>query len=129
MYEGYNAIILDHLRNPRNAGSLPEADIVVTERNDYCGDLMRMALKIQKNKIVDLRFQTFGCGISIAAGSLLTELAKEKTLSEAQQITESCIATALGGLGPEKQHGATLAAQALAAALNQYLAKAQIVPH
>ena len=120
MYEGYNATITDHLKNPRNAGDLPGADVVATDKNDYCGDIMRLALKVADGRITDLRFKTFGCGISIAAGSMMTELAKGKTLVEVQQVTETEIAQALGGLAPEKLHGAELAAAVLQKAVADY---------
>ncbi len=123
MYEGYNATITDHLKNPRNAGDLPGADVVATDKNDYCGDIMRLALKVVDGKIADLRFKTFGCGISIAAGSMMTVLAQGKTVAEARQVTESQIAEALGGLAPEKLHGAQLAAMVLEKAVAEYCTK------
>lgn len=123
MYDGYNATITDHLKNPRNAGDLPGADVVATDKNDYCGDIMRLSLKVVDGIIADLRFKTFGCGISIAAGSMMTVLAQGKTVSEVQQVTENQIASALGGLAPGKIHGAQLAAAVLQKAVAEYLAK------
>jgi nitrogen fixation NifU-like protein len=116
----YTQKVMDHFRNPRNMGEIPDADGVGTVGNPVCGDMMTMYIKVKKNRIEDIKFKTFGCGAAIATSSMVTELAKGKTLEEAQKITRANVADALDGLPPIKMHCSNLAADALRAAIEDY---------
>lgn len=116
-------VILEHFLNPKNVGPLLDADAVGEVGAAAFGDVMRLSLKIQDNRIIDARFQTFGCGTAIAASSVTTELLKGRTLDEALQFTNQDVIQALGGMPPEKLHCSTLAEEAVKAALKNYLAK------
>lgn len=116
-------LILEHFLNPRNVGPLLDADGVGEVGAAAFGDVMRLSLKIKENRIVDARFQTFGCGTAIAASSATTELLKGRTVEEAMQFTNQDVIRALGSLPPEKLHCSTLAEEAVKAALNDYLRK------
>ncbi|AKG90675.1 FeS cluster assembly scaffold protein NifU, Clostridium type [Geoglobus ahangari] len=120
----YSEKVLEHFRNPRNVGVIEDADGVGTVGNPVCGDLMTMYIKVEDDRIVDIKFQTFGCGAAIATSSMATELAKGKTLEEALKITKQTVAEALGGLPPQKMHCSNLAADALKRAIADYLKKA-----
>ncbi len=120
----YSEKVLEHFRNPRNVGVIEDADGVGTVGNPVCGDLMTMYIKVENDRIVDIKFQTFGCGAAIATSSMATELAKGKTLEEALKITKQTVAEALGGLPPQKMHCSNLAADALKRAIADYLKKA-----
>ena len=119
----YSNKVIEHFRNPRNVGEIPDADGVGTVGNPVCGDLMTIYIKVKDDRIVDLKFKTFGCGAAIATSSMTTELARGKTLDEALKITRSDVADNLGGLPPIKMHCSNLAADALHAAINDYLKK------
>ncbi len=119
----YSEKVIEHFRNPRNVGEIPDADGVGTVGNPVCGDLMTIYIKVKDDRIVDLKFKTFGCGAAIATSSMTTELARGKTLDEALKITRSDVADNLGGLPPIKMHCSNLAADALHAAINDYLKK------
>lgn len=114
-----------HFMDPRNVGEIPDADGVGTVGNPVCGDLMTMYIKVKDNRLEDVKFKTFGCGAAIATSSMTTELAKGKTLEEALKITRSDVAEALDGLPPVKMHCSNLAADALTAAIKDYLKKAE----
>ena len=114
---------MEHFRNPRNMGEIPDADGVGTVGNPVCGDLMTVYIKVKDNHLVDIKFKTFGCGAAIATSSMITELAKGKTIEEAMKITRSDVADSLGGLPPIKMHCSNLAADALHAAIKDYEAK------
>lgn len=120
----YSEKVLEHFRNPRNVGVIEDADGMGTVGNPVCGDLMTMYIKVRDDRIVDIKFQTFGCGAAIATSSMATELAKGKTLEEALKITKQTVAEALGGLPPQKMHCSNLAADALKRAIADYLKKA-----
>ncbi len=107
--------LLDHFRNPRNAGDLPEATATVEVRNPVCGDVLRLAARIENGRIVAARFRTEGCVASIAASSALTDLLTGKSASEARGITPEAVADGLGGLPPSTFHAAQLCADAVAA--------------
>jgi len=109
--------------NPRNVGEIPDADGVGTVGNPVCGDLMTVYIKVKDNRLEDVKFKTFGCGAAIATSSMITELAKGKTIEEALKITRSDVADSLGGLPPIKMHCSNLAADALHAAIKDYLEK------
>lgn len=109
--------------NPRNVGEIPDADGVGMQGNPVCGDVMKVYIKVKDGRIVDAKFQTFGCGAAIAVSSMITEMVKGKTLEEALKITNKEVAKALGGLPPQKMHCSNLGADALKEAIEQYLAK------
>ena len=119
----YSEKVMDHFRNPRNVGEIPDADGVGSVGNPVCGDMMTIYLKIKKNRISDIKFKTFGCGAAIATTSMVTELAKGKTLDEALEISRKDVADALGGLPPVKMHCSNLAADGLKAAVENYRQK------
>jgi len=111
---------MEHFKNPRNMGELEGADAVGEHGNPVCGDLMYIYIKVKDNKINDISFQTFGCAAAIATSSMVTELAKGKTLDEAMKITREDVAGALDGLPPIKLHCSNLAADALQDAIKKY---------
>jgi len=122
----YSDKVMEHFRNPRNMGEISDADGVGTVGNPVCGDLMTMYIKVKEDRIVDIKFKTYGCGAAIATSSMTTELAKGKTLEEAMNITRASVADSLGGLPPIKMHCSNLAADALHAAIEDYKQKQNI---
>ena len=116
----YSEKVMDHFRNPRNLGVLEDANGVGTVGNAKCGDIMKMYLKIENDIIVDVRFETFGCGSAIASSSMATELIKGKPVSEAMNLTNRAVAEALDGLPAYKMHCSVLAEEAIRAALADY---------
>ncbi|MCR4426793.1 MAG: Fe-S cluster assembly scaffold protein NifU [Firmicutes bacterium] len=119
----YTDKVMDHFTNPRNVGDIPDADGVGQVGNPVCGDIMRIAIKVKDGSIEDIKFKTFGCGAAIATSSMVTEMVKGKTLSEALEISNRAVAEALGGLPPNKMHCSNLAADALHLAIKDYLEK------
>jgi nitrogen fixation NifU-like protein len=119
----YSEKVMEHFRNPRNMGEIPDADGVGTVGNPVCGDLMTIYIKVKDNRLEDVKFKTFGCGAAIATSSMITELAKGKTLEEAIKISRGDVADKLGGLPPVKMHCSNLAADGLHAAIQDYLKK------
>ncbi|GBD99763.1 nifU-like protein [bacterium BMS3Abin07] len=119
----YSKKLMDHFQNPRNVGEIPDADGVGVEGNPVCGDVMKLFIKVDSGKIVDAKFQTFGCGAAIAVSSMITEMAKGKTLEEARAITKQSVADALDGLPAQKMHCSNLGADALHKAIDDYNAK------
>jgi nitrogen fixation NifU-like protein len=117
----YSEIVMDHFKNPRNVGEIPDADGVGEVGNPVCGDMMNVYIKVKDNVIADVKFKTFGCGAAIAVSSMITTLAKGKTLEEAMKITNKDVAEALGGLPKNKLHCSNLGADALHAAIKNYL--------
>jgi nitrogen fixation NifU-like protein len=126
----YSNKVLDHFKNPRNMGEMKDADAVGEFGNPVCGDLMFIYLKISKENgkeiINDISFQTFGCAAAIATSSMITELAKGKTLEEAKSITRDDIANSLDGLPAKKLHCSNLAADALQDAIKKYYSKKKV---
>jgi len=116
----YTEKVMEHFKNPRNVGEIPDADGVGTVGNPVCGDLMTIYIKVKDNRLTDIKFKTFGCGSAIATSSMITELAKGKTLEEALKITRANVADSLGGLPPVKMHCSNLAADALHTAIEDY---------
>lgn len=116
----YNDIVLDHLSNPRNIGTIENADGVGHIGNPADGDKITVYIKIQENKIADIKLKVFGCGAAIAAGSMMTELALGKTIDEALDITNTSVAEALGGLPEQKLLCSNIAATALHNAILDY---------
>lgn len=119
----YSEKVMDHFRNPRNVGEIPDADGVGSVGNPVCGDMMTISIKVKENKIADIKFKTFGCGAAVATSSMITELAKGKNLDDAMKITRENVADSLGGLPPVKMHCSNLAADALKEAIKDYRGK------
>ena len=111
---------MEHFRNPRNVGEIPDADGVGMVGNPVCGDVMKMMIKVRDDRIADIKFQTFGCGAAIATSSIATEIVKGKTLEEALSLSNKAVAEALGGLPPAKMHCSNLAADAIHKAIEDY---------
>lgn len=119
----YTETVMDHFRNPRNVGSIENADGVGQVGNPKCGDIMKIYLKINNDIIEDVKFETFGCGSAIASSSMSTELIKGKSINEAVELTNKAVIEALGGLPPVKVHCSVLAEQAVKSALFDYSQK------
>ncbi|MHB1344693.1 MAG: Fe-S cluster assembly scaffold protein NifU [Thermoleophilia bacterium] len=119
----YSEAVMEHFRNPRNMGVIEDADGVGEVGNPTCGDMMRITIKVNDDRIEDVKFQTLGCGAAVATSSMVTELAIGKTLDEAAEITNKSVAESLGGLPPAKMHCSNLAADGLHEAIKDYRAK------
>ena len=100
----YSAKVMDHFMNPRNVGEIENASGVGQVGNMKCGDIMKVYLQIEDNRIVDAKFKTFGCGAAVATSSMATELVKGKTVQEALEVTNKAVMEALDGLPPVKVH-------------------------
>ena len=111
----FNDAILDHFRNPRNAGSLRDATAVAEVTNPVCGDILRLSVRLDNGLIEAVRFKTQGCVAAIASSSVLTELVLDKTPAQLREITPGKISQSLGGLPPATFHAAQLCSDALAA--------------
>ena len=116
----YTEQVMDHFMNPRNVGEIEDASGVGTVGNAKCGDIMRMFIKVEDGRIVDVKFKTFGCGAAIATSSKATEMVKGLTIDEALQVTNKMVAESLGGLPAVKLHCSVLAEEALQAAIKDY---------
>jgi nitrogen fixation NifU-like protein len=116
----YNDKVIDHFKNPRNQGSMENPDASAQVGNPVCGDIMKLYLKIVDNRIEDIKFETLGCVAAIANTSVLTELAKGKTLEEAKKINRDMVVAELGGLPDVKIHCSMLAIDALHNAIKEY---------
>jgi nitrogen fixation NifU-like protein len=116
----YSKTVMDHFKNPRNVGVIEGADGVGEVGNPLCGDMMTVYLKINDEKIDDIKFQTFGCGAAIAVSSMLTEMAKGKSIEDAKKISNKDVAQALEGLPKNKLHCSNLGADALHLAIKNY---------
>ena len=119
----YSEKVMDHFRNPRNVGIIEDADGIGEVGNPVCGDIMKIYLKIENDIIVDVKFETFGCGSAIASSSMATELIKGRPISEAMEVTNKAVAEALDGLPAHKMHCSVLAEEAIRAALKDYYDK------
>ena len=115
----FSEAVLEHFRNPRNAGELSDATATVEVSNPVCGDILKLAARVVGGRITEVRFLCRGCTTSIACASILTEQLRDRALSEARDITADTLSVALGGLPPATFHGAQLAADALAALLQK----------
>jgi nitrogen fixation NifU-like protein len=120
----FSEAVLEHFRNPRNAGELADATATVEVNNPVCGDILKLAVRIVGGRIEEVRFLCRGCTTSIACASILTEKLHHRVLGEARDITAESLSEALGGLPPATFHGAHLAADALSALLQRVAAAA-----
>ncbi len=119
----YSEKVMEHFKNPRNVGEIPDADGIGNVGNPVCGDIMRLYIKVENEVIVDAKFKTFGCGAAIATSSMITDLVKGKSIDEAKKISNRAVAEALGGLPSIKMHCSLLAEEALKSAIDDYLKK------
>ncbi len=119
----YSETVMEHFKNPRNVGILEDADGVGEVGNPVCGDMMTFYIQVKDDRIADLKYETFGCGAAIAVSSMVSEMAKGKTLEEASRITNQMVAEALQGLPRQKLHCSNLGAEALRKAIEDYQAK------
>jgi nitrogen fixation NifU-like protein len=115
LHKMFTDAVLEHFRNPRNAGELANADATVEVTNPICGDILKLAVRLDGNRIAEARFLCRGCTTAIACASFLTEQLLTRTLAESQYLTPQSISVALGGLPATTFHGAQLAADALLA--------------
>lgn len=119
----YTDTVMDHFMHPRNVGSIENADGVGEVGNAKCGDIMKIYLKIDDNRVTDVKFETFGCGSAIASSSMATEMIKGKTIDEALALTNKEVVDALGGLPVHKLHCSVLAEEAVKSAIQDYYEK------
>lgn len=125
----YNDIVLEHFKNPRNVGRIEDADGKASEGSPACGDMVSVYIKVDEEtkKITDIKFESYGCASNIATGSIITEMAKGKTLEEAKRITWQEASQALGGLPSIKAHCSVLAVECLRSAILNYEEKHGLV--
>lgn len=116
----YTEKVMDHFMNPKNIGRLDDADGIGEVGNPVCGDVMKLYIKVEDDRIVDVAFKTFGCAAAIATSSIMTELVKGKTVEEALEVSNDAVTEALGGLPAQKKHCSVLAEEALEAAVANY---------
>lgn len=119
----YSAKVMDHFLHPRNVGTIENADGIGEVGNPACGDIMRFYISVRDGRLEDVKFQTFGCGAAIAVSSMISEMARGKTLEEASRISNRDVADALDGLPRNKLHCSNLGADALQAAIRDYYAR------
>ncbi len=119
----YSEKVIDHFTNPRNVGEIENANGVGQVGNAKCGDIMRITLDIENNIIKDIKFKTFGCGAAVATSSMVTEMVKGRTVEDALEISNAAVAEALDGLPEAKMHCSNLAADAVHAAIKDYMEK------
>lgn len=119
----YSEKVMEHFRSPRNVGEIEDADGVGEIGNPVCGDMMTFYVKIENGILTDVKFKTFGCGAAIAVSSMVSEMAKGKTVDEAMKISNADVAKELGGLPPNKLHCSNLGADALHRAIENYRTK------
>ena len=119
----YSEKVMDHFAAPRNVGEIKDADGMGEIGNPVCGDMMTFYIKVKDDVIEDVKFKTFGCGAAIAVSSMVSEMAKGKTLDEAMKITNKDVAEELGGLPKNKMHCSNLGADALHLAIEDYRKK------
>ena len=127
----YSSKVIDHFTHPRNYGSMKDPDAIGEAGNPVCGDMMKIYIKVSKSKkggkteeiLKDIKFETLGCAAAIATSSMITEMAKGKTLESALKITRNQVADELGSLPPIKMHCSNLAAEALHKAIQDYYRK------
>ena len=122
----YSEKVMNHFMHPRNVGVIENADGVGEVGNAKCGDIMKIYLKIENDIIVDVKFETFGCGSAIASSSMATEMIMGKSIHEAMKLTNQAVAEALDGLPLHKMHCSVLAEEAIKNALKDYFDKNNI---
>lgn len=116
----YSEKVMEHFRNPRNVGEIPDASGIGNVGNPICGDVLKLYLKVDNGVIVDVKFKTFGCAAAISTSSIITEMIKGKSIEEALKISNKVVTEALGGLPSQKLHCSVLGEQALKAAIQDY---------
>lgn len=116
----FSEAVLDHFRNPRNAGELANADATVEVGNPVCGDILKLSVRVANDRIIEARFLCRGCTTSIACASVLTEQIQNRSVTEIRTITAESLSDQLGSLPPATYHGAQLAADALHAILEKF---------
>jgi len=116
----YTDKVMDHFTNPRNTGEIIDADGIGEVGNPVCGDMMSFYIKVKDDRLTDVKFKTFGCVAAIAVSSMVSEMAKGKTLEEVKAITNKQVAESLDGLPKEKMHCSNLGAKALAEAIKDF---------
>ena len=121
----YSEKVMEHFMNPRNVGEIENPDGIGEVGNPICGDMMTFYIKVKDNRLDDVKFKTFGCGAAIAVSSMVSEMAKGKTLDEVMKITPKSVADELEGLPKQKLHCSNLGAQALRKAIEDYKKKAE----
>jgi nitrogen fixation NifU-like protein len=119
----YSDKVMEHFLNPRNVGSIEDADGIGEVGNPVCGDMMTFYIKVENGRLIDVKYKTFGCVAAIAVSSMVSEMTKGKTLRQAKTITREAVAEALDDLPKEKMHCSNLGAEALAAAIRNYEVK------
>ncbi len=122
----YSEKVMDHFTSPRNIGEVSDPSGVGEVGNPVCGDMMKFTIKVKDNRIEDVKYLTFGCGAAIAVSSMVSEMAKGKTLEEAREITNKQVAEELGGLPGNKMHCSNLGADALHKAIEDYEEKLKV---
>ncbi len=116
----YSEKVMEHFSNPKNTGEIENADGIGEVGNPVCGDMMTFYITVKADRITDVKFKTFGCVAAISVSSMVSEMAKGKTLKEAKAITNKSVAEALDGLPKEKLHCSNLGAEALGKAIEYY---------
>jgi nitrogen fixation NifU-like protein len=119
----YNDLVIDHFTNPRNVGEVEDPDGQVVMGDPSCGDQMKVTMKINGNRIVDIKFTSNGCSGAIALSSMMTELAKGKTVEEALKLTDDDVVIALGGIPEKKKDCSLMGVSGLQGALKDFLTK------
>ena len=123
----YNDLVVDHFTNPRNVGELENPDGEATIGDPSCGDQMKVEIKVDNHKIVDIKFKSYGCPGAIATSSMMTELAKGKSLVEARKLTDDDVVIALGGVTERKRHCSLMGVTGLLEAINDYFRKVKVL--
>jgi nitrogen fixation protein NifU and related proteins len=124
----YSDKVMDHFENPRNQGTIEDADGIGEVGNPQCGDIMKIYIRVRDDIIEDVKFQTFGCGAAIASSSMATEMIKGKTVKKAWDLSNKAVAEALEGLPPQKLHCSVLAEEAIHKAINDYRTRNGLEP-
>ena len=122
----YNDMVIDHFTNPRNVGELENPDGKIVVGDPSCGDQMMVSVRIADNRIADIKFKSYGCPGAIATSSMMTELAKGKTIDEALTLTDDDVVIALGGIPEKKKHCSLMGVTGLQEALEDYLKRLTI---
>jgi len=125
----YTEKVMDHFTNPRNMGEVEDPDGVGQVGNPVCGDVMRITIKVDGERLTEVKFRTLGCAAAIATSSITTEMAIGRTLDEALKLTRQQVADELGGLPPQKMHCSNLAAQGLHEAIKDYMSRHPAAAH